>query len=648
MTRLPFLLTIGSVGTAAVLAIGTSIYLAGAMERRSIEAVQLSLEREGIDWVEVSANGLQLELGGIAPSEAAAFRAFSRAGTIIDGNRIVNTMQIAEQAMIGPPRFSVDMLRNDDGVQIIGLVPLASGDAAVTALIDTIGANVDVTNMVETANFPVPDTWDAALEYGLRALAELPRAKISVYEDRVEVQAVSESTEERAEFLAALQRGQPRDVEVALDISAPRPVITPFTVRFTIDDEGARFETCAADTIAARDRILSAARAAGAEGVLVCDIGLGVPSAQWADAVGTAITALADLGMGTVAFSDADVTFIAQQGTGQDEFDRVAGELEVALPDLFSLSAMLPEPEVAANGLDARRARFIATLGEDATVRLRGRLPDGPVGGSVEAYARALFGLDETDIATRSVSDLPQGWSVRAIAGLEALSTLHDGTLVIEPDRLVLSGNTGNPNAISDITRLLSDDLGAAAEFELDVSYIEALDPIASQPTPEECVSRIQAIQADDKIIFEPGSVQITERAGEILDRIAEVLPECQHVSMEIGGHTDSQGREEMNLNLSQSRADAVLNGLLARNVLVSNLVARGYGETRPIDQNETDAGRERNRRIEFALVGAIRSELIDDALVEGIDAPASDAQSERLAAFRPVRRPVRVVVDNE
>jgi hypothetical protein len=75
-------------------------------------------------------------------------------------------------------------------------------------------------------------------------------------------------------------------------------------------------------------------------------------------------------------------------------------------------------------------------------------------------------------------------------------------------------------------------------------------------PRTEECVADIVAVQEDAKIVFEPGSVEITEAAGEILDRIAEILPDCLHVPMEIGGHTDSQGREEMNLGLSQSRAD--------------------------------------------------------------------------------------------
>ena len=71
---------------------------------------------------------------------------------------------------------------------------------------------------------------------------------------------------------------------------------------------------------------------------------------------------------------------------------------------------------------------------------------------------------------------------------------------------------------------------------------------------------------------------------------------------MEIGGHTDSQGREEMNLNLSQQRAESVLIALQSRRILTGNLIPIGYGETRPIAYNGTEEGREANRRIEFTL----------------------------------------------
>jgi len=626
----------------------TAGFLAVAMERRSIEAVEQALHEGGMDWAEVSADGLRVFLDGTAPSEAAAFRATSRVGQIIDADRVINQLDVARRDAAAPPRFSVDVLRTSSGVQVIGLVPAATGVDPINTAIAAIATDGEIANLVETADFPSPETWEAALAYGMRALQELPRSKVTVYADRVEVQAISESAEQRGRLLATLERGQPEGVTVILDISAPRPVVTPFGLRFVIDDEGARFETCTADTLEARDAITAAAAAAGAEGILTCTIGLGVPSPQWADAVSAAIAALADLGAGTVAFSDADVTLIAVEGTEQDDFDRVIGELANALPRVFSLEGVLPEPPVDSPIATAGPARLIATLDAESRLRLRGRLPEGPVGRSVEAYARALFGAAQTDIATRPVPDLPEGWSLRAMAGLEALSRLHDGTMTLEPESLVLTGRTGDPDGSSDITRFLGEELGQAAAFELNVSYIEALDPVASQPTPEDCVARIGAIQEDTKITFAPGSTEIGDAAGEILDQIAAILPDCRHVRMEISGHTDSQGRDEMNLNLSQSRADAVLNGLLARNVLVSNLTAQGYGETQPIASNETDEGREQNRRIEFRLLSEASEDLdlADGAasIAEGADGGVFDETDggEGAAGSRPVQRPDR------
>jgi OOP family OmpA-OmpF porin len=105
------------------------------------------------------------------------------------------------------------------------------------------------------------------------------------------------------------------------------------------------------------------------------------------------------------------------------------------------------------------------------------------------------------------------------------------------------------------------------------------------------------------KIDFEPGSAQIARDTAGTLDGIAEEMRQCSDFPMEVGGHTDSQGREEMNLELSQKRAAAVVAALRERRVLTGNLTALGYGETVPIGDNETEAGREANRRIEFRLV---------------------------------------------
>ena len=117
-------------------------------------------------------------------------------------------------------------------------------------------------------------------------------------------------------------------------------------------------------------------------------------------------------------------------------------------------------------------------------------------------------------------------------------------------------------------------------------------------------MARVNAATEKKKITFNPASSTFEDDAVETIDAIADVLRECQGIRVEISGHTDSQGRETMNQRLSQARADAVLNAILARRVLGTGLVAKGYGESRPVATNDTAEGREANRRIEFRLIG--------------------------------------------
>jgi OOP family OmpA-OmpF porin len=213
------------------------------------------------------------------------------------------------------------------------------------------------------------------------------------------------------------------------------------------------------------------------------------------------------------------------------------------------------------------------------------------------------------------------------LTGLEALSYLASGSVTVTPDNLSISGQTGVQGARALISGFLADKLGEAAQFDIDVTYDEKLDPVASLPTPEECAAEIAAIQTDRKISFEPGSANIDVNGAAIMDDIAEILKRCGDIRIEIGGHTDSQGSEGMNARLSQERADAVLNAIMARRVLTSNLTAKGYGEAKPIADNGTEEGREANRRIEFRLI--LPDELQDTAAAGEADAAAEEDPSE-------------------
>ena len=85
------------------------------------------------------------------------------------------------------------------------------------------------------------------------------------------------------------------------------------------------------------------------------------------------------------------------------------------------------------------------------------------------------------------------------------------------------------------------------------------------------------------------------------MDEIADVLRDCDELSLEIAGHTDSQGREEMNLHYRSPR-NCSFNRTAEKKGSYYNYVAKGYGELQPIADNDTEEGRETNRRIEFKL----------------------------------------------
>lgn len=585
---------------AAVGSLIAASFAVRTVEGTSELGVRQALDTSRMDWAEVQANGLQLFLTGTAPSEAERFRAISTAGTVIDAARVIDRMEVQAAEEIAPPRFSIEILRNGPSLSLIGLIPADTDRLRLLGNLQSIEGISDVSDLLESAEYAVPDRWTESVRFAVAALKLLPQSKISVEAGSVSVTAMSKSVEARRKLEARLKDAAPNGVRLHMSISAPRPVITPFTLRFVIDDAGARFDACSADTEETSTTILNAAAKAGLEGQSRCTIGLGVPSPDWAEAAASSIAALAEIGAGTVTFSDADISLVAAEGTPQDVFDRVVGELENALPEVFALHAVLPEPPVAT---EKGPPEFTATLSPEGQLQLRGRLNDELTRQATESYARARFGSAAVYNAARLDEELPRTWPVRVLAGLEALSKLSNGAAIVTPDSVSIFGNTGNEDARAEISRLLSSQLGEGQDFSIEVTYREALDPVASLPEPEECLNELKGIQEVHKINFEPGSATIDAESLGVMDDIAEVLKVCGDIRLEIGGHTDSQGREVMNQQLSQARAQAVLNELRMRRVLTSSYSAKGYGEERPIADNGTEEGREANRRIEFTLL---------------------------------------------
>jgi len=110
-------------------------------------------------------------------------------------------------------------------------------------------------------------------------------------------------------------------------------------------------------------------------------------------------------------------------------------------------------------------------------------------------------------------------------------------------------------------------------------------------------------IALDGRIEFDYDSANLRPGSESLLNDVVFILRSNPAMRVEVQGHTDNAGADDYNLRLSHSRAYSVLDYLRTKRV-INQLSARGYGETTPIATNDTNAGRQTNRRVEFAIIG--------------------------------------------
>ena len=104
-------------------------------------------------------------------------------------------------------------------------------------------------------------------------------------------------------------------------------------------------------------------------------------------------------------------------------------------------------------------------------------------------------------------------------------------------------------------------------------------------------------------IFFDFDKTTLKKESFVELDKVVEFLKDNPSLEIEIAGHTDSKGSDDYNLNLSQGRAQAVVDYLIDNGIDDYRLIAKGYGETVPLESNDTDEGRAFNRRVEFTIL---------------------------------------------
>jgi outer membrane protein OmpA-like peptidoglycan-associated protein len=140
--------------------------------------------------------------------------------------------------------------------------------------------------------------------------------------------------------------------------------------------------------------------------------------------------------------------------------------------------------------------------------------------------------------------------------------------------------------------------------------YINATDSVwinAEDVTPISKDLYLQPIEVGvtvrlKNIYFDFDKTTLKSQSFVELNKVVDFLKQNKTVEIEISGHTDSKGSDEYNENLSQGRSQAVVDYLIEQGIDTNRLSAHGYGESKPVDTNDTEEGRANNRRVEFTI----------------------------------------------
>ena len=579
---------------------------ARAYERMVVARVTNGLDVLGFTWAEIRADGLKLELHGHAPD---AFARDLAVETVRATAPLATVTSYATTTLAPPERrdpVRVEFLRDPRGITLIGQTASRDMRARLNRALSRAGPELTIRDLTGIQAAQPPRGWGPEIIVASIAATRLPNAHVVMQPGSVAVDGQVTDQAERDALTRELADAAGTRVALNLNLRLPAQLIAPFA--FTVQRNAGgplRLERCAARDAGEMEEIEERLGLYETETLQsACRTGLGAPEGDWGEAVLAGIEALRDLPAARFDLEYTTARLIALPPTDPDDFAPVRSAFLAALPDGFSGTATLRPVDVATRSELAQERHWLRLSRGAEGLRLAGLVPDDEVRAAITTFARARFGAEAiADGLTLSHETAPADWQRAAIGMLDALARVAEGEGQLAGYTIALSLRSEDPALARQVhDRLTADFTGYAVSTVVQIDLPQAVYAI---PLPgRRCAALMNRLYGAAPIEFDPGSDRIAASAAPVLSALADILGRCEGARIEIGGHTDAQGSEEMNQALSRGRAEAVMTALLDLGVPELRLSAIGYGETRPIADNATEVGRALNRRIEFRAIG--------------------------------------------
>ncbi|KAF1022030.1 MAG: putative lipoprotein YiaD [Paracidovorax wautersii] len=223
-----------------------------------------------------------------------------------------------------------------------------------------------------------------------------------------------------------------------------------------------------------------------------------------------------------------------------------------------------------------------------------GQVPDEATRVALLEALRKVYGAGNVVDRLEVVGSIatPPNWSANVQKLLTpSLKQIRKGQLQIEGTQLVVNGEVGNEA----VKQKLLSDMANSLNPTYTIRNNLQIPAVGSQQQVDQAL-------ANRTIEFETGSAMLTPRGRQVLDEVVPVLNKLEGRQVALVGHTDNSGDRQLNLTLSQARADAVKGYLVDKGIDPARLTTSGVGPDQPVAANDSAEGRAKNRRIEFRV----------------------------------------------
>ena len=543
-------------------------------------------------WVVVQPDGIEVVLKGKAPHQIEYLYFLSSAYEVFDPRRIIDQIKVNVGEYVFPENYSLKLVFDEKEILVFGKFPTNNGKNSFFATLQAKPFEFTIIDHTQSLDGRERPEYISTIKFIPSILNQLDSGVIVATGKSIGISSFIDSQTQANEIIQNLDSTKTSEITISYNLTAPLQKLSPYRFEVLFNETANDVVSCYAETEKDLELIQSFLKDKLGLSEVGCTLALGQPSDRWKDNIISLTDALSEEKNLVLTLSDFLVLIQVPPESSQEYINEIQGIVQELIPEDYIA-------QVITNG-DEKEFEEIYDLrvvkGKDGQASIHGNTVD-------ELSKNLIYSLVDSILLPQQIGNLITldettneiDYELIA-AGTRSLDLFYEGTMLLHKNKLTLRGKTITDNNRDQIEAKLISQFGLG-NFSLEVEVDRSLAR-AELMSFEKCIQEINDILSTKKITFASGSAIIDENSRDVIQELIPVLNQCYHFKWEIEGHTDSYGNSIKNLELSKDRADAVLIQISLEGIPIENFIARGYGELRPIESNQTKEGRAANRRI--------------------------------------------------